>query len=67
MIIIKKNEKDSIDRMLKRYKQKLKKTKQVRAIRDRKQYTKPSEIKRLKMQKAIYIQKLRDEEQKNSF
>ena len=67
MIIIKKNEKDSIDSMLKRYKQKLKKTKQVRAIRDRKQYTKPSEIKRLKMQKAVYIQKLIDEEQKNSF
>jgi len=67
MIIIKKNEKDSIDRMLKRYKQKIKRTKQVKAIRDRKQYTKPSEVKRLQMQKAIYVQKLRDDEQKNSF
>lgn len=66
MIIIKKNEKDSIDRMLKRYKQKLKRTKQIRAIRDRKQYTKPSEVKRLQKQKAVYIQMLRTEEEKSS-
>tara|TARA_S200002703_G_C3787218_1_gene242771 strand:- start:1269 stop:1469 length:201 start_codon:yes stop_codon:yes gene_type:complete len=66
MIIIKKNEKDSIDRMLKRYKQKLKRTKQIRAIRDRKEYTKPSEVKRLQKQKAVYIQKLRTEEEKSS-
>lgn len=66
MIIIKKNEKDSIDRMLKRYKQKLKRTKQIRAIRDRKEYTKPSEVKRIQKQKAVYIQKLRTEEEKSS-
>ena len=66
MIIIKKNEKDSIDRMLKRYKQKLKRTKQIRAIRDRKEYTKPSEVRRLQKQKAVYIQKLRTEEEKSS-
>lgn len=66
MIIIKKNEKDSIDRMLKRYKQKLKRTKQIRAIRDRKEYTKPSEVKRLQKQKAVYIQKLRTDEEKSS-
>lgn len=66
MIIIKKNEKDSIDRMLKRYKQKLKRTKQIRAIRDRKEYTKPSEVRRLQKQKAVYIQKLRTDEEKSS-
>lgn len=66
MIIIKKNEKDSIDRMLKRYKQKLKRTKQIRAIRDRKEYTKPSEVRRLQKQKAVYIQRLRTEEEKRS-
>jgi len=66
MIIIKRNEKDSIDRMLKRYKQKLKKTKQIRQLKDNKYYIKKSETKRLKKQKAIYIQGLRDEEQKNS-
>ena len=64
MIIIKKNERDSIDKMLRRYRQKLKVTKQVKEIRDRKQYTKPSEAKRLQLKKAIYKQKLRDDEQK---
>ena len=53
MIIIKRNEKESIDRMLKKYRQKLKKTKQIKSIRDRKQYTKPSEVKRLQKQKAV--------------
>ncbi len=66
MIIIKKNEKDSIDRMLKRYKQKLKKTKQIRKIKEGKEYTKPSTKKRAQKLKAIYIQQLRDQEQKNS-
>ena len=66
MIIIKRNEKESIDRMLKKYRQKLKKTKQIKSIRDRKQYTKPSEVKRLQKQKADYIQQCRDEELKNS-
>jgi small subunit ribosomal protein S21 len=66
MIIIKRNEKESIDRMLKKYRQKLKKTKQIKSIRDRKQYTKPSEVKRLQKQKAVYIQQCRDEELKNS-
>lgn len=66
MIIIKKNERDSIDKMLKRYRRKLKETKQVKEIRDRKQYTKPSETKRLQLKKAIYKQGLADDEQKNS-
>ena len=66
MIIIKRNEKESIDRMLKKYRQKLKKTKQIKSIRDRKQYTKPSEVKRLQKQKAVYIQQCRDDELKNS-
>ena len=66
MIIIKRNEKESIDRMLKKYRQKLKKTKQIKSIRDRKQNTKPSEVKRLQKQKAVYIQQCRDEELKNS-
>jgi len=66
MIIIKKNQKDSIDKMLKRYKRKLKRTKHIRVLRDRQQYTKPSEIKRLQKQKAIYKQKIRTEEEKSS-
>ena len=66
MIIIKKNEKDSIDRMLKRYKQKQKKTKQIRKIKEGKEFVKPSAKKRAKKLKAVYIKKLRDEEQKSS-
>lgn len=66
MIIIKKNEKDSIDRMLKRYKQKIKRTKLIRTIRDSKHYTKPSTKKRAQKLKAIYIQKIRDNEEKTS-
>ena len=66
MIIIKRNEKESIDKMLKKYKQKLKKTKQIKALKNKKQYTKPSDVKRLQKQKAVYSQQLRDQELKKS-
>ena len=52
--------------MLKRYKQKQKKTKQIRKIKEGKEYIKPSTKKRAQKLKAIYIQKLRDQEEKNS-
>jgi small subunit ribosomal protein S21 len=65
MIIIKRNEKDSIDRMLKKYRQRTKEAKQIKELRDRRQYTKPSESKRLQKQKAVYTQQLRNEEEKN--
>jgi len=66
MIIIKRNEKDSIDKMLKQYKRKTKRIKQVQSIRDRKEYEKPSSVKRKQKLKAIYKQKLRSEQEKNS-
>lgn len=66
MIIIKRNEKDSIDKMLKRYKRKTKRIKQVQSIRDRKEYEKPSSVKRKQKLKAIYKQKIRSEQEKNS-
>lgn len=65
MIIIKKNEKDSIDRMLKRFKYKLKRTKLIRQIRDGREFEKPSMKKRKEKLKAIHIQKLRDNERNN--
>ncbi len=65
MIIIKKNERDSIDKMLKRYKRKLKKTKQIRKIKEGKEFVKPSVKKRAQKIKAIYIQSLRDKEKKD--
>ena len=51
--------------MLKRYKQKLKKTKQVRKIKEGKEFVKPSVKKRAQKIKATYIQSLRDKEQKD--
>ena len=52
--------------MLKRYKQKEKKTKQRRRLRDAQSYTKPSMKKRVQKLKAVYIQSLRDAEEKRS-
>ena len=46
--------------------QKQKKTKQIRKIKEGKEFVKPSAKKRAKKLKAVYIQKLRDEEQKSS-
>ena len=66
MIIIKRNEKESIDRMLKRYKIKQKRTKLRSQLKDRNHFTKPSQVRRLQKQKAIYIQSLRSDEEKRS-
>jgi small subunit ribosomal protein S21 len=66
MIIIKRNEKESIDRMLKRYKIKQKRTKLRSQLKDRKHFTKLSQVRRLQKQKAIYIQSLRSDEEKRS-
>lgn len=66
MIIIKKKENDSIDRMLKRYKQKVKRTKIIQELRDGKEYEKPSSVKRKKKAAAIYKQKLKTDQEKNS-
>ena len=65
MIIIKKQPKDSIDRMLKRYKQKCKQTKLIRQIRERKEYRKPSDLKREIKQKAIYREWVRFQQEKD--
>jgi hypothetical protein len=37
----------------------------MKKVRDEKQYTKPSAVKRLKFQKAIYLQKKSDAENKD--
>ena len=56
MLIIKRGEKESIDKLLKRYKRKVRETRLTIDIRARKQFIKPSEIKRKQKQKAIYLQ-----------
>ena len=48
--------KGNIEKALKQLKSKVIRTKQLRHIRERKQFTKPSEKRRLQMQKAQYIE-----------
>jgi len=62
MLIIPVKEGESIDRALKRFKRKFDRTKMMRQIRDRKQFTKPSVKRRQQILKAKYIQHLRDVE-----
>ena len=64
MIIVPIKEGDNIERALKRYKKKFDKTGSVRELRRRQAFIKPSEVKRKKMEKAIYVQALRQAEEK---
>ena len=63
MIIVPIKEGDNIERALKRYKKKFDKTCSVRELRRRQAFIKPSEVKRKKMEKAIYVQALRQAEE----
>tara|TARA_R100000657_G_C4620550_1_gene70965 strand:+ start:560 stop:757 length:198 start_codon:yes stop_codon:yes gene_type:complete len=60
MLIIKKGEKESIDKVLKRFKKKCRETRLLKDIRSRQEFVKPSTKKRKIKQKAIYIQKQKD-------
>lgn len=60
MLIIPIKDGENIDRALKRYKRKFDKTGVVRQLRARQAFTKPSVTKRAQMQKAQYIQGLKD-------
>ena len=62
MLIIPVKEGESIDKALKRFKRKFDKTGGMRQLRSRKQFLKPSVKNRAKIQKAQYIQHLRDQE-----
>ncbi len=57
MLIIKKGEKESIDKVLKKYKRKCRETQLLKDIRARKEFVKPSAAKRKQKLKAIYLQK----------
>lgn len=59
MIIVQVKDGENIERALKKFKRKFEKTGVVKELRARQQYDKPSVIKRLKMEHAIYVQKLR--------
>ncbi len=58
MIIVPVKEGENIERALKKFKRKYEKTGVVKELRRRQQFDKPSELKRLQMEHAIYVQKL---------
>lgn len=58
MIIVPVKEGENIERALKKFKRKSEKTGVIKEVRARKQYDKPSVLKRIKMQHAIYVNKL---------
>ena len=62
MLIIPVKEGENIDRALKRYKRKFVQTTTKNQLQERKQFTKPSVERRAQIQKAQYIQGLRDAE-----
>jgi small subunit ribosomal protein S21 len=63
MLIIPIKEGENIDRPLKRFKRKFDKTGTMRQLRKRQAFSKPSVERRAQIQKAEYIQGLRDQEE----
>ena len=63
MIIVPDKDGENIERALKKFKRKFEKTGIVKELRARQQYDKPSVLKRLKMEHAIYVQQLRANEE----
>jgi len=63
MLIIPVKDGENIDRALKRFKRKFDRTGTMRQLRDRQAFTKPSVRRRKEIQKAQYIQNLRDQEE----
>ena len=63
MIIVPLKDGENIERALKKFKRKFEKTGVIKELRARQQYNKPSVLKRLKMEHAIYVQQLRANEE----
>ena len=63
MIIVPVKDGENIERALKKFKRKFEKTGVVKELRMRQQYNKPSVSKRLRMEHAVYVQKLRANEE----
>jgi len=63
MIIVPVKEGENIDRALKKFKRKFEKTGVVRELRHRQAYIKPSVRRREEIKKAVYIQRLQEEEE----
>jgi small subunit ribosomal protein S21 len=63
MLIIPVKDGEAIDRALKRYKRKYDRTRVIRQLRDRQQFTKPSVVNRQQRAKAIYKQQMQSREE----
>lgn len=63
MIVVPVKEGENIERALKKFKRKFEKTGVMKELRSRQQYDKPSVLKRLAKEHAVYVQKLRSEEE----
>lgn len=63
MIIVPVKEGENIERVLKRFKRKASKTGIIKEVRRRREFTKPSVERRVKMQHAIYVNKLHLEDE----
>lgn len=62
MLIINVKEGESIERALKKYKKKYDRTKVIRELRSRQQFTKPSVKRRAEVIKAKYVQEMKQKE-----
>lgn len=63
MIIVQVKDGENIERALKRFKRKYERTGVVKALRQRQAFVKPSVQKRKQKQKAVYIQRLQENEE----
>ena len=63
MIIVPVKDGENIERALKKFKRKFERTGVIKELRSRQQFDKPSVRKRLMMEHAVYVQKLRQEEE----
>ena len=63
MIIVEVNDKNSIEKALKKYKNKFQNIGIIKELRDRKNFKKKSDLKREQIKKAKYIEQKRKEEE----
>ena len=63
MLIIKVKDGEKIDRALKRLKRKFRDTKVLQTLRDKKEFKKPSVLRRQQIKKAQYVQSIKDKQQ----
>lgn len=63
MIVVTVKEGENIEKALKKFKRKFEKTGVVKELRARQQFDKPSVVKRLQREHAVYVQRMRDAEE----